>query len=759
MPTAQIVVCFRAMLTNTSLTDFRLRLSLVCLLLGIYLLVYVPHVSSIDGEAILATAASTVRHGVPDIAVVGANDALLPFDMSRMGTFGLDGAYYSKKGVTPSVALVPLVILAEAFPWLDARATAMLFNPLITAATALCLYTLARWLGYKPRTVFVVALLYGTATFAIVYVKTLFGEPLAALLLFGAVMAAYRYRLNRSWRALVLSGLLAGSLAGVNMIYVAVVPVIAIYLFWSILRDKNRNLRLLIRDIAVYGLSIGSIIALLGIYNWARFGSPLNTGYHFATGEGFTKPFLEGVYGLIIGPYRSLFWYNPLLLFVIPGWLMLRRKFSGLAWLALALVILQIASFASWWSWDGGIVWGPRFLLTVTPLLVICLAPLVEAAWEKRWIATGLIAMTIISIGVQLLGALYSIYPYVFYMYSHYYVPELPGLAPEVLTTTGLSAILGHLALAVDRWPLEPAWAANGVDTVHLICALVLLVIGSAIGLWRAENRRAVLRIMLAATVIIIVGLNVVVARQQRNKDAGDIHALENTLQPPGRVVAATTHFGESLVDIDNGSWVFATNAPTPLNDPLSLPMWQYATQHGGNVWLVTWFRPSDPANWQERDLWSRGAFAFERETVGHRALLFNLSPMPAADREVDAHFGDFALENYRTQKTDSGLLVMVEWSLKQVTTNNDSWFIHVVDASGNVVAQQDRQPQGGYAPTSSWKMGETVIDHLYFPDVKGDGLRLRVGWVDPATQNLLPTIDRDGKAVPDNFILIPVDG
>jgi hypothetical protein len=267
------------------------------------------------------------------------------------------------------------------------------------------------------------------------------------------------------------------------------------------------------------------------------------------------------------------------------------------------------------------------------------------------------------------------------------------------------------------------------------------------------------LRIALAAGAAIVVSLNVVVARQQGNKDAGEVHALENTLQPPGRVIAATTHFGESLVDVDNGSWVFATNAPTAPDDPLALPVWQYATGRGGNVWLVTWFRPSDLANWQERDLWSRGAFAYEREAVGHRALLFNLSPMPTADRDVGARFGDFALETYGIEQTDSGLLVTVQWSLKQVVSDNDTWFIHVVDSSGNVVAQQDRQPQGGYAPTSTWKMGETITDRLYFPDVKGDGLRLRVGWVDPATHNLLPTVDPDGKAVPDNFILIPIDG
>src|SRR5215813_8448063 len=119
-------------MSDTHSIDNRLRLVLACLLCGLYLLVYTPLINSADGEAILAVTASTLRHGLPDIAVMGADDALQPFDRSRMGTFGADGAYYSKKGVTPSIALTPLVLLAEALPWLDTRAAAMLFNPLVT---------------------------------------------------------------------------------------------------------------------------------------------------------------------------------------------------------------------------------------------------------------------------------------------------------------------------------------------------------------------------------------------------------------------------------------------------------------------------------------------------------------------------------------------------------------------------------------------------------------------------------------------------
>jgi hypothetical protein len=762
MPTGGSVVFSGAMLTQTTLTDHGLRLALACLLLGLYLLVYTPNINSADGEAILAVTASTLRHGVPDIGVIGASDALQPFDMSRMGTFGRDGAYYSKKGVTPSIALVPLVLLARLSPWLDVRATAVLFNPLVTMATALCLYTLARWLTYRPRTAFMLALIYGIATFAITYVKTLFGEPLAALLLLGGVMAAFRYRQNGNWRALVIAGFCAGWLAGVNLVYIAIMPVLGVYLFLPLFRQFNQEkIRVLVKHGLAYGLSVMAVLVLLGLYNWVRFGSPVHTGYHFESGEGFTKPLLDGIYGLTIGSYRGLFWYSPVLLLAIPGWLMLRRKNASLAWLILALTALQIVSFAAWWSWDGGIVWGPRFLLTVTPLIALCLAPLIEAAWQKRLIAVAVISFSLLSFVVQLLGSLYTIYPYFGYLFYRYYIPELPGLAPEVQTNPGLSAILGHLALAQNRWPLEPAWAANGVDGLHVAAALALIALGIYLVLYRSQQpgtSNTFRRTVILAGITIFISLNIVVARQGMSIEAADIALLEATLQPPGMVVAATRDFGESLVDLDNGSWVVSTNAPTTPDDALAAPIWEFATHRDGNVWLITWFAPDDPSNWQERDLWQRGSFAFERQVAGHRALLFSLLPAPIPERVAGDHFGSFTLENYGTQTNEAGLWVTVEWSVDASVPANYSWFIHVVDGAGNVVAQQDRAPQGGYAPTSGWIPGQNITDRLYFPDVKGDSLSLRIGWVDPITHELLATVDAGGNAVPDGFVLLPIE-
>ncbi|MBI5671542.1 MAG: hypothetical protein HZC41_26420 [Chloroflexi bacterium] len=755
--------------------DTRLRVLLGCLLLGVYLLVYTPRPDSADGQAILAVTAATLRHGVPEIGAIGALDALLPLQMARMGAFGVDGAPYSKKGITPSLALLPLVLLSDALPWLDTRATALLLNPMVTTATALLLYTLVRWLDYRPRTAFVMALLYGLATTALVYAKTLYGEPLAALLLLGAVMGGYRFYHaavgtryivslpipsdagatipGRLYLWLILSGACLGLLAGVNLVYVLVAPVVGAVLLLRMPVGTRSIVSL--RQIAAFVLPVLTALALLGLYNWVRFGSPASSGYHFAAGEGFTQPVLVGLYGLTISPYRGLFWYSPILLLALPGWLMLRRRAPWLAWLALALATLQLLAFASWWSWHGGIAWGPRFLVPALPLLALLLAPLVEAAWRSRLLALVIAAFAGLSSGVQILGAAYSVYHHIGYLYAHYYTGDVNALvgalSDEVLVHPGLSAILGHLALARVGWPLEPAWAAAGIDGVQLL-AVGALVAAGVIVYVAGAHRRAPLRRMLRVLPFIVAFtvLNIVASRHS-DATARD---LEAALQPPGTVVVASTLFGDALLDLD-GRWrTFSTNAPTDTDDPLTRRLWNYALRQDKRLWLLTWFPPADRANWQEAQLWQSAAFIAEGRAADHRTLLFDLSPAPA-NRDGGQRFGSIRLARYGVLRETGAIKATLAWSADEAPTGDYYWFVHVIDAGGSILAQQDRTPLGGYAPTSDWVEGATVTDRLAFLGEFPADARLRIGWTDPATGDRLPAFDADGTPQPDGYVII----
>ncbi|MDX2140700.1 MAG: hypothetical protein SF123_21635 [Chloroflexota bacterium] len=736
--------------------DNRLRWLIFLVLVALYMLVYVPVPDSADGTAILAVATALVRHSNADISIIGADDALFEFDRSRMGAWGVDGALYSKKGIAPSLALIPLVALTELFPALPLRATAMFFNPLVTAATAVLLYSLTRAFGFRPRTAFVTALLYGVATTALVYTKTLYGEPLAALLIVVGVLnltplsspspfsvrekggknpseassdgaledmsllkaPRHEGRLTasaeggfgvrvESWRYLI-AGAALGFAAGINLSYLVLAGIVGLAIGIKSLSKNPSSLSFStllnkLFPLFLYVLPILLMLALIAGYNAARFGSPFTSGYYFDSGEGFNKPFWAGAFGLTFSPYRGVFWYAPVLLLAFPGWLWLR---SGAAWLLLALIIAQIATYASWWSWDGGIAWGPRFLLPVLPLMALCLAPVVERAFARAAWRVVLIALTILSIGVQILGALFSYFPYTGVLFSQHAASAddsyINQLADHVLFDPSISAIVGHAHMLMQGAPMEPAWLAGG-DLTHA---------------------RAV--------------------------------QLQAALQPPHAALIASAHYGTALLDVRRMP-ILSMNAPTTPDDPLASRMWAHA-RNRDLLWYVTWFTSADLLNWQERELWQNAAFAVQHEVDGHRALLFQLAP-PLPDTTGGWTFGAIRLDAYALERRADGLLVSLAWAAEAAPDGDYTWFVHVLDANGAIIAQQDRAPQGGYAPASGWTAGQGVTDYLYFPLADAaQAAALRIGWVDPATGARLPVRDAAGGVVEDGFVVVGLD-
>lgn len=719
------------------------RIALFSLLLGLYLLVYSPRLNSIDGQAILAVSTTFVRTGRFDIGVIGAADALLPFDKARMGTFGQDGAWYSKKGITPSLALLPFAALAEILPWMDARAAAMLFNPLVTAATAVLLFTLLRRSDFSAGTAFVTALLYGLML-PLPYVQTLYGEPLAALLILAAVTAVLSQDAGR--RSLVGAGAALGLLFGINLVYGIFA---GLFLAWVVLEALRRRDRpgAVFRDALALLAPCGIALAGIGLYNAARFGSPLTTGYGFETGEGFTTPLLTGLFGLTLSPFRGLFWYSPALLLAFPGGLVLWRRNGRLAALLLAICGAQVILFALWSSWEGGVVWGPRFLLPIVPLLALLAAPLVEAAWTQRILWAGVGGLGLLSLAISLLGTLVDINVYFSLLFQQYASASGLTFSSAILTDPAAFAALGHLALVRLGWPLEPAWLSHGIDPVHLAAALAIL---SAV-LW-ARTRRG----QFVFVLIVIAALNVTGWRQQDSELAAQIRQLEAAAPPGSSLLVTSTHFGEGLLDVE-GRRVTSTNAPTAPDDRLAHPMTDWAVRQSSDLALVTWFPPASPANWQERDLLDCCAFGGETLAAGHRLLRFTtvrVEPSQAAGFTFGAAL---RLDRYGVERRGVDVLAALEWAAVGRERPALSWFVHVLDADGAILAQQDRSPLNGFAPSNTWEAASGVTDRLWFPDVPG-AAALRIGWVDPASSSLLPVRDAAGANLAQPFILLPID-
>jgi len=115
--------------------------------------------------------------------------------------------------------------------------------------------------------------------------------------------------------------------------------------------------------------------------------------------------------------------------------------------------------------------------------------------------------------------------------------------------------------------------------------------------------------------------------------------------------------------------------------------------------------------------------------------------------REIGATFGDaIALRGYRLQADEvaSGdiLRVALEWSCLAPVSEAYKVFVHLVDARGNIVGQQDGEPGGGSQPTTGWRAGEVIVDNhgLLIPPGSPPGAHtLRIGLYSAADGRRLP--------------------
>lgn len=120
----------------------------------------------------------------------------------------------------------------------------------------------------------------------------------------------------------------------------------------------------------------------------------------------------------------------------------------------------------------------------------------------------------------------------------------------------------------------------------------------------------------------------------------------------------------------------------------------------------------------------------------------------PSADElknavPLNAPVGDaFALASYRLQSDPVSRRVHVTlyWQALTPVDQNYTAFVHVLDATGQVVAQSDREPRDGAYPTSIWTAGEIIPD-VYTLDIPADArapFTLEIGmYTQPSLQRL----------------------
>lgn len=714
--------------------DGLLALCLFALLFSVYVLTFSGVYHSSDEMSMLAVTDSLARRGAWDIE-------LLRWMGEQQGSFGPDGHLYSRKGIGTTLAALPHYWLALQEGRIGNVQAAMLTSSAVTALAGVVVYLLLRRLGYSQGVALGVGLAFGLGTMAWPYARYLFSESLAGLglLLCFYFLVRYRDQADRASPLWAGAGLGLALLARLNNAIVA--PFLGLLLLWYLYRHEGRNWQRWLGRLVLFALPVLAALVVIGWYNWLRFGSPLTTGY--LPEERFATPFLEGFYGLTSSPGKGLFWYNPILFAALIAWPAFFRQHRAEALLVAAAVLSNVAFYASWFLWWAGHAWGPRFLVTILPFAILPLAPALQAAKERRWLAAGLAVLASASITVQVLGVAVN-----FNLYLEEIYAELGLYHPATLFSVAYSPLLRQIAYLRPE-TLDLAWARGGtVNWGALSCGLILTGL-SGLALWAAWRGR--LGRVGGAGLLLLLALGTLISLllYSPSGDAAEAASLLAGMERPDELAALTeplltepfqdAYDGDLAVrgdNIDPGLeigplWTVGPGEPDPA-----------AARFQVGAVRLEYYAPSGQ---QFDDTRLHGGLPSSQPRLDELAVL--------ADARLPRDSTDDGLQ----VRSGEALPLTLYWRALAPTATAYTVFLQVIDEDGSKAGQLDRPPCNGGCPTTSWRPGDLIGEWLEIPidaDAPPGDYQVIAGMYDLASGERLPWFDAEGLPLGDSLVL-----
>jgi len=715
----------------------QIALGIFLFLLSVYLASYSGHIHSVD-EAYIVAVTANLGKGRLDVNPVAFYQS--GFDtIAQIGTVGLSGDVFCKKGVVTSFLALPFFWASKLIPGAGAVHSAHLTSGVITAATGSLLFLHLTALGFSNRASLISALTWGIGTIAWPYARWLFTEPAGALALLTGFYGGTLFRRRPSAQSAFLCGLGLGLAIAAVPYSVLSLPFIIANLFLP--PSPSAKIKY-----ALLGGLGGMAGPLLGtaLYNALRFGHPMDSGYRLSFSD-FTTP-LPGMIGLLISPARGLVFYMPQVLLTVPGYLMGQHKHRSEFLKVLVMLLTYLLFFGSWRIWHGGWSWGPRYLVPVIPLMFPLIAPVWESFPRLHPFWQGIILFLVgISILVQIIGVAGD------YVGTEFLLEKELGSHPDSWYYWGKTGLFQprYSPLVVQAQNLRPdtldfGWMVDGHPDSRGLAAAVLALAAGSIGLgmglssWRRTWLLALCGMTLALCALVLV-VRATDIRLEEFRGDGRLEALS--------FIAANWEPGDGLISDTGYLYEFVLEAyprlpPTyilPSDQAFSTPLLNLALSRHSRLWFIGGYvLPGDPNRWMEHWL-AQNAFPFQTQDFAfHHLSLFSTPGEVLEERDLNAALGDtirlksFRL-SYRRGQSDVLLQLTLYWEALQPLEKDYQVFVHAYDSALNLLAQADHSPVNGLRPTSSWLPGEQVEDRVAFrlPEEEFAGFALAVGMYD----------------------------
>lgn len=352
---------------------------------------------------------------------------------------GTGGKIYSPTGLGYSLALLPAVAIEDVFLRLAHQRPLTAFplqndwpvllfasmtNAVFGALTVVFVYLLLRELEFRPKSAAVWSFVTVVCTNLFPYTKHTFAQMGFVAFLVASFYGVKRF--SRDWNRWWL--VLAGASYGLVVIWYnpsyafPALPLLMYYLLLAIDFNDFKRWRLALsagKDIVFDALAgVVGLLPFAGLYLWfnaIRFnGSSGLAGY----GGSIIPPIpplyvmLEGFWGLLLSPGKSIFVYTPLLLVLVIFWFKFDHRKYRAELISFSLLFLIYLYFigtllgdVDYLVWHGESSWGPRYLTPIIPFLTI-LVGLIVRRFSKKQVALVVVPLALAGFAVNLVGVL-----------------------------------------------------------------------------------------------------------------------------------------------------------------------------------------------------------------------------------------------------------------------------------------------------------------------------------------------------------------
>jgi MFS family permease len=336
-----------------------------------------------------------------------------------------DGTRYSPTGLGYSLALLPAVAIEdillkslnlepiEAFP-LENDWPVLLFasmtNSVFGALFIVSFYYYLRLLDLNHKNSFLLSFILFISSNIFIYSKHTFAHMMFVSFMFLSFVFVKKFFIYKKYINLFIAGIMFGiMLLSYNSTYMFILPAIFLYIFFLSYKRK----------IDLKKLAMNFFIFISGIipFYLLNFWFTTITGSATAVKQvdstlGWIKPyvFIEGFWGILFSPGKSIFLYSPIIVIFLIFWHKINiRKYKAelvtgiVLFLTYLFFIGTLMGAEDYLLWHGDSSFGNRYMLATLPFILVYVA-IIFSSLSKKFRLFVFFPFLIISIFVQIVG-------------------------------------------------------------------------------------------------------------------------------------------------------------------------------------------------------------------------------------------------------------------------------------------------------------------------------------------------------------------